>query len=68
VRDRRAVTVEGGMQNAGLALGIIAAQFGNDLGMYAVAGLWGIWHLISGSGLALFWRARDRHHGEAQHA
>jgi len=66
--ERRAVTVEGGMQNAGLALGIIAAQFGNDLGMYAVAGLWGIWHLISGSGLALFWRASDRRLGEAQRA
>jgi BASS family bile acid:Na+ symporter len=67
-RDRRAVTVEGGMQNAGLALGIIAAQFGNDLGMYAVAGLWGIWHLISGSGLALAWRANDRRTEGVQHA
>jgi arginine exporter protein ArgO len=33
VRDRRAVMIEGGMQNSGLALGIIAVQFNSDLGM-----------------------------------
>ena len=31
VRDRRAVMIEGGMQNSGLALGIIAVQFNSDL-------------------------------------
>jgi len=56
--DRRAVTIEGGMQNSGLALGIIAAQFGSDLAMVAVAGLWGVWHIISGGTLAIIWRAR----------
>lgn len=60
VADRRAVVVESGMQNSGLALGIIAAQFGSDLAMLAVAGLWGIWHIISGGSLALFWRSIDR--------
>lgn len=54
--DRRAVVVESGMQNSGLALGIIAAQFGSDLAMIAVAGLWGIWHIVSGGTLALLWR------------
>jgi bile acid:Na+ symporter, BASS family len=54
--DRRAVTIEGGMQNSGLALGIIAAQFGSDLAMVAVASLWGIWHIVSGGTLALVWR------------
>ena len=54
--DRRAVTIEGGMQNSGLALGIIAAQFNSDLAMVAVAGLWGIWHIVSGGSLALLWR------------
>jgi BASS family bile acid:Na+ symporter len=60
VTDRRAVVVEGGMQNSGLALGIIAAQFGSDLAMVAVAGLWGVWHIISGGALALAWRRSDR--------
>jgi len=59
VADRRAVTIEGGMQNSGLALGIIAAQFGSDLAMVAVAGLWGVWHIVSGGTLAIFWRTRD---------
>ena len=58
--DKRAVTIEGGMQNSGLALGIIAAQFGSDLSMVAVASLWGIWHIISGGALAFLWRRSDR--------
>jgi BASS family bile acid:Na+ symporter len=56
IADRRAVTIEGGMQNSGLALGIIAAQFNSDVAMVAVAGLWGIWHIVSGGALALWWR------------
>jgi BASS family bile acid:Na+ symporter len=58
-RDRRAVMIEGGMQNSGLALGIIAVQFGSDLGMVTLASLWGIWHIVSGMGLALYWRRQD---------
>jgi BASS family bile acid:Na+ symporter len=58
-RDRRAVMIEGGMQNSGLALGIIAVQFGSDLGMVIIASLWGIWHIVSGLSLALFWRRKD---------
>jgi BASS family bile acid:Na+ symporter len=58
--DRRAVMIEGGMQNSGLALGIIGAQFASDLNMIAVAGLWGIWHIISGAALALWWRSADK--------
>jgi bile acid:Na+ symporter, BASS family len=58
-RDRRAVMIEGGMQNSGLALGIIAVQFGSDLGMVIIASLWGIWHIVSGLSLAFFWRRKD---------
>ena len=69
VADRRAVMIEGGMQNAGLALGIIAVQFNSDLGMVVIASLWGIWHIVSGMGLALLWRRNDRLHGQGvQHA
>jgi BASS family bile acid:Na+ symporter len=60
VADRRAVVIEAGMQNSGLALGIIAAQFGSDLAMVAVAGLWGVWHIVSGGTLAFIWRRQDR--------
>jgi BASS family bile acid:Na+ symporter len=58
-KDRRAVMIEGGMQNSGLALGIIAVQFNSDLGMVTLASLWGIWHIVSGMSLAYFWRTND---------
>ncbi len=60
--DRRAITVEAGMQNSGLALGIIAVTFGSDLGMVIVASLWGIWHIVSGLTLATIWRTSDARH------
>jgi bile acid:Na+ symporter, BASS family len=56
VADRRAVTIESGMQNSGLALGIIGLQFAGEPSMIAVAGLWGVWHLISGGFWAYCWR------------
>ena len=59
VRDVRAVTIEAGMQNSGLALGIIAVQFRSDLGMVVIASLWGMWHIVSGLTLALWWRRQD---------
>ena len=58
-RDQRAVMIEGGMQNSGLALGIIALQFNADLGMVIIASLWGMWHIVSGLSLALWWRRKD---------
>jgi BASS family bile acid:Na+ symporter len=58
-RDRRAIMIEGGMQNSGLALGIIAVQFNADLGMVIIASLWGIWHIVSGLTLGVLWRSKD---------
>jgi BASS family bile acid:Na+ symporter len=58
-RDRRAIMIEGGMQNSGLALGIIAVQFNADLGMVIIASLWGMWHIVSGMTLATLWRRKD---------
>jgi BASS family bile acid:Na+ symporter len=58
-RDMRAIVIEGGMQNSGLALGIIAVQFNADLGMVIIASLWGIWHIVSGMSLAVLWRRKD---------
>ena len=62
-RARRAIVIEAGMQNSGLALGIIALQFGGDLGMVVIASLWGIWHIVTGLGLAFLWRRHDVRHG-----
>lgn len=56
---RRAITIEAGMQSSGMALGIIALEFDNDLSMMAFAGLWGIWHYVSALSLAYCWRRQD---------
>lgn len=57
--SRRALTIEVGIQNAGLGIVILLTQLGGFGGAGAVAGLWGVWHLIGGSGLAAFWRWKD---------
>lgn len=53
--DLRAVTIEVGIQNSGLGLVLIFAFFDGLGGMAVVAGMWGVWHLISGLGLASIW-------------
>jgi len=56
--DRRAVTVEVGIQNSGLAVGIIFSVFAGLGGMAMIALLWGLWHIVAGSMLALYWSSR----------
>ena len=54
----RAVTLEVGIQNSGLGL-IIVFNFFPDLGgMMIITAFWGVWHLVSGLSLALFWSRR----------
>ncbi|MBW8638552.1 bile acid:sodium symporter family protein [Hoeflea sp. WL0058] len=55
--DRRAVTIETGIQNSGLGLVLIFTFFGGLGGMAVVAAFWGIWHAISGIALA-HWMSR----------
>lgn len=50
--DRRAVTIETGIQNSGLGLILIFGFFQGLGGMAVVAAFWGIWHAITGLGLA----------------
>ena len=50
--DRRAITIETGIQNSGLGLVLIFGFFGGLGGMAVVAAFWGIWHAISGIALA----------------
>lgn len=56
--DARAISIETGIQNSGLALILIFNFFDGLGGMALVAAWWGIWHLISGFSLAMFWRNR----------
>lgn len=51
--DRRSITIETGIQNSGLGLILIFAFFNGLGGMAVVAAFWGIWHAISGIGIAL---------------
>jgi BASS family bile acid:Na+ symporter len=50
--DRRAVTIETGIQNSGLGLVLIFSFFGGLGGMAVAAAFWGVWHAVSGIALA----------------
>lgn len=54
--DARAISIETGIQNSGLGLILIFNFFNGLGGMAMIAAFWGIWHLISAFGLAMFWR------------
>ncbi len=56
--DRRALTIEVGIQNSGLALVLIFSFFGGLGGMAIVAAWWGVWHLIAGMIMAAIWRRK----------
>jgi bile acid:Na+ symporter, BASS family len=55
--ERRTISIETGIQNSGLALVLIFDPqiFGGLGGMAMIAACWGIWHLISGMGMATLW-------------
>jgi BASS family bile acid:Na+ symporter len=54
--DRRAVSIETGIQNSGLGLILIFNFFGGLGGMAITAAWWGIWHILSGLAIASWWR------------
>ncbi len=54
-RERKAMTFEVGIRNAGLGLGLVFAFFGGLGGMAIVAGWWGIWDIVAGLVLAGLW-------------
>jgi len=62
--DRRALTIETGIQNSGLGLVLLFNPkiFPPDLaigGMLFVTAWWGIWHIISGMTVASYWSRRQ---------
>ncbi|WP_017932579.1 bile acid:sodium symporter family protein [Robiginitomaculum antarcticum] len=58
--DRRALTIETGIQNSGIAIVILLTQLKGLGGAAAIAGIWGTWHIIGGLLLVALWRALDR--------
>ncbi len=57
---RRALTFEVGIQNSGLALIILLAQLKGVGGAAAIVAVWGVWHLVAGSLLVMFYNFRDK--------
>lgn len=55
VADRRAVTMEVGIQNSGLGLVILFTFFPQAGGMMLITAFWGVWHLVSGITLSQIW-------------
>jgi BASS family bile acid:Na+ symporter len=58
-RDCRSVSIETGLQNSGLGLGLVCSYFDGLGGMAMVAAAWGVWHLISGGTIALYWSRKQ---------
>ena len=58
-RDRRAVSIEVGIQNSALGLVLIFNFFDGLGGMAVVTAWWGIWHIVSGLTVATIWSRRD---------
>ncbi len=54
-RDRRAVSIEVGIQNSALGLILIFNFFDGLGGMAIVTAWWGIWHIIAGLTVATVW-------------
>ncbi len=55
IADRRAVTLEVGIQNSGLGLVILFTFFPEAGGMMLITAFWGVWHLVSGLTLSQIW-------------
>ena len=59
-KNRRTISIETGIQNSGLALVLLFNPdiFPKELqigGMAFIAAWWGIWHILSGLGIAFWW-------------
>lgn len=59
-RERKAMTFEVGIRNAGLGLGLIFLFFDGLGGMAIVAGWWGIWDIVAGLIVAGLWAAHTK--------
>ena len=63
-KNRRALTIETGIQNSGLGLVLLLNPtiFPSEMaigGMLFVTAWWGIWHIISGLGISFYWSRKE---------
>lgn len=57
--NQKTIAIETGIQNSGLGLLLIFTFFNGLGGMAIMAAFWGIWHIVSGLLLALFWSKKS---------
>lgn len=57
--NTKSITIETGIQNSGLGLLLIFTFFEGLGGMALLAAFWGIWHIVSGLVLAMFWSPKS---------
>jgi bile acid:Na+ symporter, BASS family len=57
--NQKTIAIETGIQNSGLGLLLIFTFFNGLGGMAIMAAFWGIWHIISGLLLALYWSKKS---------
>jgi len=58
-RNQKTLAIETGIQNSGLGLLLIFTFFNGLGGMAILAAFWGIWHIVSGLIIALFWSKKS---------
>ncbi|WND01613.1 hypothetical protein QGN29_08575 [Temperatibacter marinus] len=58
----RTLIFEVGLQNTGLALVILLSEFQGLGGAALITATWGIWHMVTGFGLAGLFRLQDKKH------
>lgn len=58
--DSKTVSLEVGIQNSGLGLILFFQYFEHLGGMGIIVAWWGMWHMISGLILALYWQRKAR--------
>ena len=59
-KNQKTLAIETGIQNSGLGLLLIFTFFSSLGGMAIIAAFWGIWHIVSGLGLAMFWSTQSK--------
>ena len=55
LKNQKTIMIETGIQNSGLGLLLIFSFFDGLGGMAIIAAFWGVWHIISGLVLSLYW-------------
>jgi len=59
-KNQKTLAIETGIQNSGLGLLLIFTFFNGLGGMAILAAFWGIWHIVSGLSLAMYWSVNSK--------